>query len=124
MTFTFTVKPADWVGITPIVVLVIMALILMLVDLILPHAGERSKHSGPANFTILPMISLIGILGAIVATIVLLIWGANAQVFNHMVAADAGTLSAHLLILVAGALGVLLSPAYLKRLDLVHQGEY
>src|SRR5579859_4117928 len=122
--FTFTVTPADWVGIAPIVVLVIMALVVMLVDLALPHAGERSKHTGPANFTILPIVSLLGLLGAIAACIVLLIKGANAQVFNHMVAADAGTLYAYLLILVAGALGILLSPAYLKRLELVHQGEY
>jgi NADH-quinone oxidoreductase subunit N len=124
MTFTFIVTPADWVGIAPVVVLVIMALLVMLVDLVLPHAGERSKHTGPANFTILPIVSLLGVLGAIAATIVLLIRGANPQVFNHMVAADAGTLYAYLLILVAGALGILLSPAYLKRLGLVYQGEY
>jgi NADH-quinone oxidoreductase subunit N len=124
MTFTFLVTPADWLGTAPVVVLVIMALLVMLVDLVLPHAGERSKHTGPANFTILPIVSLLGILGAIAATIVLLIRGANPQVFNHMVAADAGTLYAYLLILVAGALGILLSPAYLKRLELVYQGEY
>ena len=124
MTFTFTVTPADWVGIAPIVVLVIMALVVMLVDLLLPHAGERSKHTGPANFTVLPIVSLLGTLGAIAATIVLLVVGANAQVFNHMVAADAGTLYAYLLILTAGTMGILLSPAYLKRLALVHQGEY
>ena len=124
MTFTFAVTPADWVGIAPMVVLVVMALVVMLIDLALPHAGERSKHTGPASFVVLPIISLIGLCGAIAATIVLLIRGANPQVFNHMVAADAGTLYAYLLILVAGALGILLSPAYLKRLELVHQGEY
>jgi NADH-quinone oxidoreductase subunit N len=124
MTFTFKVTTADWVGIAPIGVLVIMALVVMLVDLILPHAGERSKHTGPANFIVLPIISLIGLLGAIAATIVLLIRGASPQVFNHMVAADAGTLYSYLLILGAGVLGILLSPAYLKRMKLVHQGEY
>ncbi len=124
MTFTFKVTPADWVGIAPMVVLVVMALVVMLIDLALPHAGERSKHTGPVSFIVLPIISLIGLFGAIAATIVLLIQGANPQVFNHMVAADAGTLYAYLLILVAGTLGILLSPAYLKRLKLVHQGEY
>jgi NADH-quinone oxidoreductase subunit N len=123
-TFTFTVTPADWVGIAPLVVLTLMALVVMLVDLILPHKGKRSKHSGPANFVILPVVSVIGILGAIAATIVLLVKGTEAQVFNHMVAADPGTLCAYMLILVSGLLGVLLSPAYLKRLNLVHQGEY
>jgi NADH-quinone oxidoreductase subunit N len=122
--FKFTVAPADWVGIAPLVVLVIMALVVMLIDLLLPHAGERSKHTGPANFIILPIVSLIGLLGAIAATIVLLVRGTSPQVFNYMVAADAGTLYAYLLILVAGVLGILLSPAYLKRLELVHQGEY
>src|SRR5262249_53923591 len=122
--FTFTVTPADWVGIAPPGVLVIMALVVMLVDIILPHAGERSKHTGPANFVILPIVSLIGLLGAIAATIVLLVRGTSPHVFNYMVAADAGTLYAYLLILVAGILGILLSPAYLKRLELVHQGEY
>ena len=124
MTFTFSVTPADWVGVAPVIVLVLMALVVMLVDLLLPHAGERSKHTGPANFTVLPVVSLLGMLGAIAATITLLIVGASPQVFNHMVAADAATLYAYLLILIAGALGVLLSPAYLKRLNLVHQGEY
>ena len=124
MTFTFKASPADWVGIAPLVVLIGMALVVMLIDLVLPHAGERSKHTGPANFAILPIVSLIGVLGTIAATIVVLIQGANPQVFNHMVAADTGTLYAYLLILVAGALGILLSPAYLKRLNLVHQGEY
>src|SRR5205823_13521220 len=37
---------------------------------------------------------------------------------------DFGSLYAYVIILSASILGILLSPAYLKRLNLVHQGEY
>ncbi|GCE18816.1 NADH-quinone oxidoreductase subunit N [Dictyobacter kobayashii] len=124
MTFTYTVSPKDWLGIAPIVVLVVMALVLMLVDLVLPHAGERSKHTGPANFTVLPAVGLLGVLGAMAAAVTLFFVDHPTSVFNNMLGADAGTLYADLIILAAGGLGILLSPAYLKRLKLVHQGEY
>lgn len=124
MTFTYSVRPEDWLGIAPIVVLIVMALVLMLVDLVLPHAGERSKHSGPANFVVLPLVGILGVLAAMAATITLFFVAHPTIVFNNMMAADSGTLYAYLLILVAGGLGILLSPAYLKRLKLVHQGEY
>jgi NADH-quinone oxidoreductase subunit N len=124
MTFTYKVTPADWLGIAPLVVLVITSLLILLVDLALPHAGEKSKHTGPANFTVLPIVSFLGILCAIVTTIVLFLVNHPQQVFNAMVGADTGTLYAYLIILSAGGLGVLLSPSYLKRLKLVQQGEY
>lgn len=125
MTFSFSVRSTDWLGITPLVLLVIMALIVMLVDLILPHEGERTKHSGPANFTVLPLVSVAGIVLSLVATIILFsVNRPTESVFNHMIGADNGTLYADLLILTAGGLGVLLSPAFLQRLHLVHQGEY
>jgi len=115
---------ADWLGIAPLVVLVITGLLVLLVDLALPHAGEKSKHTGPANFIVLPTLSIVGILGAIATTIILFLINHPQQVFNSMVGADAATLYAYLIILSAGGLGVLLSPSYLKRLKLVQQGEY
>jgi NADH-quinone oxidoreductase subunit N len=124
MTFTYSVQPDDWLGVAPILVLVVLALILMLVDAVLPHAGERSRHSGPANFVVLPIISLVGIVGAMVAAIILSFTLHRTLDFNNMISSSTGTLYAYLIILVAGGLGVLLSPAYLKRLNLVHQGEY
>ncbi|QBD80175.1 NADH-quinone oxidoreductase subunit N [Ktedonosporobacter rubrisoli] len=125
MTFTFTVTPADWGRIAPELILVVMTLILMLVDLVLPHEGEkRTKHSGPANFAILPVVALLGLAGALAATIVLFVSGDQHRAFNEMVGSDWGTLFAYLIILSASALGVLFSPPYLKRLNLVHQGEY
>ena len=41
-----------------------------------------------------------------------------------MIGSDQGSLYAYIIILSASALGILLSPYYLKRLNLVHQGEY
>jgi NADH-quinone oxidoreductase subunit N len=123
-TFTFSIGPADWLGIAPLVVLVIMALIVMLVDLILPHEGTRSKHSGPANFAVLPLVSVLAIILAIGTVLFLFSTKHHAIVFDGMIGADNGTLYADLIILTAGGLGILLSPAFLKRLHLVHQGEY
>jgi NADH-quinone oxidoreductase subunit N len=123
-TFKFLVSPTDWLGIAPLVVLVIMALIVMLVDIILPHEGMRSKHSGPANFAVLPLVSVVAIILSFVTVLFLFSAKHPAIVFNGMIGADNGTLYADLIILTAGGLGILLSPAFLKRLHLVHQGEY
>ena len=123
-TFKFLVSPTDWLGIAPLVVLVIMALIVMLVDISLPHEGTRSKHSGPANFVVLPLVSVVAIILSFVAVLFLFSAKHPAIVFNGMIGADNGTLYADLIILMAGGLGILLSPAFLKRLHLVHQGEY
>lgn len=123
-TFTFSATSADWLGIAPELVLLVLTLILMLVELVLPHEGPRTKHSGPANYVVLPIIALIGIIGAIAATIALFLIDHSATVFNNMLGADNVTLYGYLIVLTAAGLGVFLSPAYLKRLGLVHQGEY
>src|SRR5437660_1200057 len=130
MTFTFSVTAADWGRIAPELVLAIMTLLVMIVDLLLPQStvGTQStvarKESGPSNFLILPLLSLLGLAGAIVATIVLFAAGDQQTAFNQMIGSDDGSLYAYMIILSASFLGVLLSPAYLKRLVLVHQGEY
>ena len=124
MTFTFTVAPADWGRIAPELVLVGITLLVMIVDILLPQAGESPKHRGPENFTILPILSFLGILGAFAATVLLFFVGDQHMAFNNMIGSDWGSLYAYLIILTAGGLGILFSPAYLKRLKLVHQGEY
>ncbi len=124
ITFHFSVTSADWLGIMPELVLVGLTLILMLVELVLPHDGPRTKYSGPKNYVVLPLLALLGILGAFAATITLFLVDHSASIFNQMLGADNVTLYAYLIILTAAGLGVLLSPAYLKRLELVHQGEY
>ena len=126
MSFTFTTSAADWGRIAPELVLAVFALLILLADLLfLPQAGKSEKGSaGEGNFMLLPVLSLVGLLGALAASIVLFNVGDYQPAFNHMIGSDAGTLYAYFIILTASALGILLSPAYLKRLNLQHQGEY
>src|SRR6202165_686797 len=124
MTFTYSVAAADWARITRELILTIMTLIVMLVDLVLPRPAQEGKDSAPTNFLVLPLLSLLGLAGAFVATIILFLVGDQQTAFNQMIGSDFGSLYAYIIILSASALGILLSPAYLKRLKLVHQGEY
>jgi NADH-quinone oxidoreductase subunit N len=124
MTFTYTVTAADWGRIAPELVLAIMALMVMIADILLPQQGKSAKESAPTNFAVLPVLSLFGLAGAFVATIALFAVGDQLTAFNQMVGSDYGSLYAYIIILSASFLGILLSPAYLKRLKLVHQGEY
>ncbi|MFL5625461.1 MAG: NADH-quinone oxidoreductase subunit N [Ktedonobacteraceae bacterium] len=124
MTFTYSVTAADWGRIAPELILAVMTLIVMLVDLVLPRPAQSAKDSGPTNFIVLPLLSLLGLAGAFVATIILFTSGDHLTAFNNMIGSDFGSLYAYIIILSASALSIMLSPAYLKRLDLVHQGEY
>ena len=130
MTFTFSVTAADWGRIAPELILAIITLLVMIVDLLLPQSTVGAqfiaarKESGPTNFLVLPLLTLLGLIGAMVATIVLFAAGDQQTAFNQMVGSDYGSLYAYMIILSASILGVLLSPAYLKRLNIVHQGEY
>jgi NADH-quinone oxidoreductase subunit N len=124
MTFTYTVTAADWGRIAPELVLAIMALLVMITDILLPRQGTSAKDSAPTNIVVLPALSLLGLAGAFVATVVLYVAGDQKTAFNQMVSSDYGSLYAYIIILSASFLGILLSPAYLKRLNLIHQGEY
>ncbi len=124
MTFTYTVTAADWGRIAPELILAAMTLIIMLVDLVLPRPLQSAKDSGPTNFVVLPLLSLLGLAAAFIATIVLFASGDHLTAFNNMVGSDFGSLYAYIIILSASILGLMFSPAYLKRLNLVHQGEY
>src|SRR5713101_7919350 len=124
MSFTYTISAADWGRIAPELALAGMVLIVMLVDLLLPRAEKNMKDSGPTNYWILPSLSLLGLAGAFAATIVLYIAGDGQPAFNQMIGSDQGSLYAYIIILSASALGILLSPDYLKRINLPHLGEY
>jgi NADH-quinone oxidoreductase subunit N len=141
MTFTFTVSAADWARIAPELILAGMALVLLLADILLPRPAKSSHTDGslvvspklglPAktfgisgNYLVLPALSLLGLAGAFAATVVLFLVGDHQSAFNSMVGSDFGSLYAYIIILSASILGILLSPAYLNRLNLVHQGEY
>ena len=124
MTFTYIVTATDWGRIAPELVLAIMALLVMITDILLPRQGTSAKESAPTNFIVLPAMSLLGLAGAFVATVVLYVTGDQKTAFNQMIGSDYGSLYAYIIILSASFLSILLSPAYLKRLKLVHQGEY
>ena len=130
MSFTYFVTAADWGRIAPELVLTAIALLVMLVDLFLPRAGGSSpiyrgrRDSGPSNYLVLPSLSLLGLVGALVATIVLFIAGDQQNAFNQMIGSDQGSLYAYIVILSASTLGILLSPGYLRRINIPHQGEY
>ncbi|HEV2474005.1 MAG TPA: NADH-quinone oxidoreductase subunit N [Chthonomonadales bacterium] len=115
MSFTFTSSAADWGRIAPELVLAAFALLMLMVDLTLPQ---------PGNFIVLPVLGLLGVVGALIASIILFNIGDYQTAFNNMVGSDAGSLYAYFIILSASSLGIALSPAYLKRLKLIHQGEY
>src|SRR5207245_8131000 len=55
---------------------------------------------------------------------VLYIAGDGQPAFNQMVGSDQGSLYAYIILLSASALGIMLSPGYLRRINLPHQGEY
>ena len=122
MSFTFTASAADWARIAPELVLAIVALLVLMVDLLLPQPVKNQKSS--TTFLVLPLLSLLGLAGAMIATIILFIFGDHLPAFNMMIGSDQGSLYAYIIILSASALGILLSPYYLKRLHLAHQGEY
>jgi NADH-quinone oxidoreductase subunit N len=124
MSFTFTASAADWGRIAPEIVLAAFALLVLMADLLLPRPAQPGGGTRAGNFIALPALSLLGLAGAIVASIVLFNAGDNQPAFNHMIGSDSGSLYAFFIILSASALGIALSPAYLKRLELVHQGEY
>jgi NADH-quinone oxidoreductase subunit N len=122
MSFTYTATAADWARIAPIVVLAVVALLALMVDLLLPQSAKNKKSS--TTFLVLPLLSLLGLLGAIIATILLFIFGDHLPAFYMMISSDQGTLYAYIIIMSASVLGILLSPYYLKRLNLIHLGEY
>src|SRR5256884_5515688 len=122
MTFTYTVTAADWGRIAPELVLAIMALVVMMADVLLPQRGKSTKESAPTNFVVLPILSLVGLAGAFVATFVLFAAGDHQAAFNQMVHSDYCSLFSHVHIPIASFLGIPPSPALLQRLVIAHPG--
>jgi NADH-quinone oxidoreductase subunit N len=121
MSFTFTASAADWGRIAPELVLAVFALLVLMADLLLPRPGKSARE----GFSIvLPALCLLGLAGSFIASIVLFNRGDYQPAFNHMIGSDPGSLYGYFIILSASALGMTLSPAYMQRLKLVHQGEY
>ena len=92
MSFTYTASAADWGRIAPLVVLAVFALLVLIVDLLLPQVAKGQKSS--STFLVLPLFSLVGLAGAITATIILFIFGDHLPAFYMMIGSDQGTLYA------------------------------
>ena len=78
MSFTYIASAADWGRIAPIVVLAVFALLVLMVDLLLPQAKNQKSST---TFLVLPLLSLVGLAGAIIATIILFIFGDHLPAF-------------------------------------------
>src|SRR5579883_2210579 len=131
MSFTYVASASDWARIVPLIVLAGMGLLTLLADLLLPQNARArlalEKYPGasiPFSFLLLPILGLLGLAGALAAAIVLFTQNIHATAFYGMLAADQGTMYAYIIILSAAILAVLLSPGYIKRQSLIHQGEY
>lgn len=131
MSFTYVASASDWARIAPLLVLAGMGLITLLADLLLPQGAKArlalEKLPGasiPFSFLLLPLLGLLGLAGALAASIVLFAIGDQQTAFNGMLASDQGTLLAYMIIISAAFLAVLLSPGYIKRQGVIHQGEY
>src|SRR2546421_12644468 len=114
MPFTYSVTAADWGRIAPELILAAMTLLVMIADLLLPQPAKGGKDSGPRNFILLPLLSILGLAGAFAATIVLVVAGDHKPAFNKLIRSDFGSLYAYIMILSATALGIIFSPAYVS----------
>ena len=131
MSFTYIASASDWARIAPLLVLAGMGLLTLLADLLLPQGAQArlalEKLPGasiPFSFLLLPLLGLLGLAGALAASIVLFIVGDHQTAFNGMLASDQGTMLAYMIIVSAAFLAILLSPGYLKRQSVIDQGEY
>jgi len=131
MSFTYIASGGDWIRILPLLILAGMGLLTLLADLLLPQ-GVKARlaleklpgASIPFSYLLLPLLSLIGLAGALAASIFLWATGDHHTAFNGMLASDPGTMFAFIIIICSAILAVLLSPGYIKRQEIIHQGEY
>ncbi len=131
MSFTYIASASDWVRIAPLLVLAGMGLITLLADLLLPQGTQArlalDQYPGasiPSSFLWLPFLGLLGLAGALAVSIALFAIGDHQTAFYGMLASDQGTMYAYMIIISAAFLAVLLSPGYIKRQGIIHQGEY
>src|SRR5438105_3799539 len=71
MSFTYIPSAADWARIAPLVVLAVVSLLVLIVDLLISQSAKNQKSS--STFLVLPLLSLLGLAGAILATIILFV---------------------------------------------------
>ena len=111
MTINLNGLGIDYGAILPELIVTGTAIVVLFLDLIVP--AERRRW--------LAAVSVVGLLGALVATIPL--WGQNRAAFGDTVVADSLAAFFNVLLIVISILTVLISPRFLRALDLDH-GEY
>ena len=144
MSFTYIASINDWVRILPLLILAGTGLVTLLADLVLPQSarGRQALEQSPGaslpfEYLFLPIVALLGLVGALGASIVLFATDpycapglacatgrAPQTAFYGMLASDQGTMFANIILISAAILAVLLSPGYFKRQKLSDQGEY
>jgi NADH-quinone oxidoreductase subunit N len=101
----------DYGVILPELVVVGTAIVVLFLDLLLPVSRRRW----------LPAVSVVGLLAAVVASLPL--WGQTRSAFGDTVVGDSLAAFFNVLLIVITILTVLISPRFLRALDLDH-GEY
>jgi NADH-quinone oxidoreductase subunit N len=114
MNFSYTPNATDWARLAPELVIGAAALLVLLVDLVLP-ARRRAW---------LAAVALLGVIGSAVAVGLLLAAGNNGAAFYYMITSDSAALLSDAIVLLAAGLAILLSPEYLRRQAIAHQAEY
>jgi NADH-quinone oxidoreductase subunit N len=111
MTIDLSGVGIDYGAILPELIVVGTAIVILFLDLVLPVARRRW----------LPTVTVVGLLAALVASLPL--WGQNRAAFADTVVADSLAAFFNVLLIVITILTVLISPRFLRALDLDH-GEY
>ena len=114
MSFTYTISGNDWGHVTPILSLLLVALLVMIIDIFLP-ARQRG---------LLVIVALLGVASSAASTLVLYQQSDSPDAFAGMIASDHLTLFASLVILTATGLSLILSPGYIERQGIRQQGEF
>jgi NADH-quinone oxidoreductase subunit N len=112
--FTFTPDFTDWLHIWPELIILVAGLLTLLADLV----------AAPGRKGWLAVIGVTGVIGALFATVMLWVGGANGDAFFGMVNDDRVALFANVAILFSVGVALLFSPGYLERQGIVHEGEY
>ncbi len=113
--FNYTPTGADWLRILPELVVLAGALLVLLVDLLLPARGGRGA---------LAIIGMLAVVVGVVVTAAMWTSGDHRAAFDGMVNSDLTALFADLLVLFSAGLGLLYSPGYIERQGVRQQGEY
>jgi NADH-quinone oxidoreductase subunit N len=111
MTINLSGIGIDYGAILPELVVVGTAIVVLLLELVVP----------PDRRQWLAAVTVVGLLGALVATIPL--WGQNRAAFSGMVVGDSLAAFFNVLLIVISILTVLISPRFLRALELDY-GEY